>query len=1124
MNNAFQNILNKLNIFIKKYYTNELIKGLILFFSFGLLYFLFIIFIEYFLWLSPLGRTILFVLFIGLELFFFLRFIGFPLFKLFGLQKGISKDDAAVIIGNHFPDVSDKLLNILQLKQSDSQSELVLASINQKAANLSPIPFQFAINFKSNLKYLKYSILPILILLFIFLFGKQQKFKQSYARVTHYQQAFEREAPFHYTLLSSLTTVANTPKKIQVSIAGDYLPEQVTITYDAQHYFLNRVNDSVFEYTFPPLSKNTTFLFNANAVKSPEYTIQTIATPQVNHLSMHLQYPTYLHKKAQQIENTGSATIPEGTFVTWFVNAKNTDSIQFSFDNIQAYFSKQAPSFKYAKRIKNNLLYTISTSNKALHNYEQLAYQLDVIKDMPPNLLVQQAQDSLDKNTFYYLGKATDDYGLSKLYIVYYDTANPQTVSKKAIAINKAPFSQFVFTFPGDLPLVENTSYQYYFEVFDNDAVNGSKSTKSKVYNYYQKNATQRKEELLQDQKQSIKQLEKTAKALDKNNKSLKNLNNDFKQSKQLDWKSKKRLDNFIKRQEQYDKMLKTKSQEFKKKLEQLNDKKEDVFKKALEERIKELSEEELKKRESLLDELKKLSEKLNKEDLVKKIEELSKKNKQNQRSLEQIVELTKRYYVQEKMNQLADKLEKLAQKQETLAKEDKPDKKAQEALKKEFEKLQKELSDLDKQNKDLKHPINKPDSKKGEEEVKKDMDNAQKDMEQSQQSNAPKSEQAKSSQKSAAKKMKQMSQKMQAASMASSGGSSGEEMNPEDIETLRQILENLVTFSLDQEALMNRFSSINYKHASFAKYLKKQHRLQNYFQFIDDSLFALALRQPKISSRITDKIEDIHYNLKKSLEVLADNQMNQAQVQQQYTVTYANDLAYLLSQMLDAAQNPPPPMMGKGSCSKPGGFSLQDIIKKQGELSKKMQQGMKPKSGKNGKSGKQGTKPKEGGESQEGGKPKEGKDGKQKGGTNPNDSDEMNGEMFKIYQQQQELKNQLKLLLQKNGIQSNQLIKKMDEIEKELLYKGFSNAVLEKMQSLKHELLKLQNASFTQGKEDKRKAITNTKNYNNSAIPDIKTILKYFQQDELLNRKPLPLQQEYKQKVNTYFKNKSHD
>ncbi len=134
-------IFDKLEAFIKKFYTNELIKGVILFIGLGLLYLIFTLLIEYFLWLSATGRTILFWLFVAVEAFLLIRFIAFPLFKLFKLQKGINYEEASQIIGNHFTEVQDKLLNFLQLSNQKQPSELVLASIEQKASFIATDSF-----------------------------------------------------------------------------------------------------------------------------------------------------------------------------------------------------------------------------------------------------------------------------------------------------------------------------------------------------------------------------------------------------------------------------------------------------------------------------------------------------------------------------------------------------------------------------------------------------------------------------------------------------------------------------------------------------------------------------------------------------------------------------------------------------------------------------------------------------------------------------------------------------------------------------------------------------------------------------------------------------------------------
>ena len=166
-------IFQKLELFIKKFYTNELIKGSIFFIGLGLLYLLFTLFIEYFFWLKPMGRTILFAVFISVEIFLLFRFIAFPIFKLLKFQKGIDFKEASAIIGIHFTEVSDKLTNFLQLSDAlhnQYKSELLLASIEQKAKMLQPFPFGNAIKFNANKKYLPFALLPIFFLpSFIFL-------------------------------------------------------------------------------------------------------------------------------------------------------------------------------------------------------------------------------------------------------------------------------------------------------------------------------------------------------------------------------------------------------------------------------------------------------------------------------------------------------------------------------------------------------------------------------------------------------------------------------------------------------------------------------------------------------------------------------------------------------------------------------------------------------------------------------------------------------------------------------------------------------------------------------------------------------------------------------------------
>ena len=132
---------------------------------------------------------------------------------------------------------------------------------------------------------------------------------------------------------------------------------------------------------------------------------------------------------------------------------------------------------------------------------------------------------------------------------------------------------------------------------------------------------------------------------------------------------------------------------------------------------------------------------------------------------------------------------------------------------------------------------------------------------------------------------------------------------------------------------------------------------------------------------------------------------------------------------------------------------------------------------------------------------------------------------MYEIFKQQQELRQQLKDKLTKEGLGGNagQLLRQMEQVEQELLSKGFNENTMRKMQNIKHQLLKLDKAAFQQGEENRREGETNYEDFDRPSVPKAPDAKQYFNRSEILNRQALPLRQIYKSKVQKYFK-KSND
>lgn len=1121
------NIYLKLEQFIKKYYTNELLRGSIFFIGIGLLYFLFTLSIEYFFWLKPNSRTLLFWTFVAVELFLLLRFILFPISKLFKLQNGINYDDASKIIGNHFSEVGDKLTNFLQLSQDSNTSELLLASIDQKAKTLQPIPFVKAINFSKNKKYAPIALIPLLFFALFYITGYSNFISQSLNRVVHYKQQFLPPAPFEFQVVNAnLQTEQNQDFVLKVKTVGKVVPENTLIFIGEESYFMETTKPGEFQFVISKPKANLEFHLEANAVVTNDYELNVVTVPTIANFEMVLNFPSYLNKKAEVIKGTGNAVVPEGTKVTWRMNTVATQKVEWQNEAAKYSFSKNENQFSLSKSIIQNINYQIVTSNTKIQNYEKLNYQITVVKDQFPAISVGNAPDSLKIDKSYLLGQVSDDYGLSKLQVVYYPKDKPTSAKKATIAVKRDVYDQFVFAFPSNLPVEEGVSYEYYFEIFDNDAFHNYKSTKSAVFSNRIATQSEKEDQLLQQQNDNINSMEKSLKTQDKQLNEMEKLQKMGKEKDNLEFKEQQKVEDFLNKQKQQDELMKNFAEKMKENLNKVKTEKKDEVKELLKDRLEKV-EKDLEKNNKLLEELQKLNEKLQKEELFEKMDKLKQQSKNQTKSLQQLVELTKKYYVEKKAEQIADKLDKLSEKQDKLASDDQENSaEKQNEINKEFDKIQEELKELEKDNKELKTPVDLPNTDDKEKSIDEDLKKATDQLQKKSK------EGAKPKQKSASKKMKQMSQDMQ------SSMEMGElEQMEEDVAMLRQILDNLLAYSFSQESVMGQFKGLKRGSPSFNKNLKIQQDLKQEFKHVDDSLFALSLRNPKLSEGVTAEVGNVQYNIEKSLETLAEADVFKGVSYQQFAISASNKLADMLASLLNNMQmsmqmsgsgkGKGKPSPGKG----PGGESqLPDIIKKQGDLEKKMKDGMKPGDKPGNKPGqKPGEKPGEGKEGGKDGKGKQGKEGKSgSGSSGQGDSDGENGQdgegdakaIMEIYKEQQELRESLQKELEKQGVgnQGKSALELMKQVEKQLLNKGFNNEVLQKILNVKYELLKLEKAVQQQGEEKKRQSETSKKDFTNTATALPARLQEYINSVEILNRQTLPLRSNYNQKVQEYF------
>ena len=735
-----------------------------------------------------------------------------------------------------------------------------------------------------------------------------------------------------------------------------------------------------------------------------------------------------------------------------------------------------------------------------------MSFNVDVVKDEPPFIYVESTTTDINRDAVEFSGQISDDYGITGFQVVLKEEGNPQNKQKIDLGITSSNIQPFFYKFPDGLNLQNGVSYQLFFQAFDNDAINGSKKTLSKTFYFRKKTTEETQQELLQEQKNAIQNMGDVLRDQQENQKGLNLIQNELQGKKKPSWGDKKKIQKLIKRQQKYTKMMQRQTKNLQENLaekkeenQQLQNKKE-----VLQQRLEELKK--TQKEQQLLKEIEKIADKLNKSDLLKKAKELSQLNHQQERSLTRILELTKRFYIEQKTVQIADKIQKLSQKQNKAIGEKDRVVEKQKEVNKEFKSMKEALKELEKDNENLKEPMPLPNLDDRKEAVDSALQNAENKLLQKALSKAKKH------QLNASKKLQKMSDKLQQTMQQMQSDSS-----EENLDDLRKILDNLVVFSFKQEQFMNAFIDKSTTHPDFGEDLRRQNQLKNYFNHIDDSLYVLSMRLPSISSTIKNDLSTTHYNLDQSLNNFSENNFSKGVSNQRYAMMSVNNLANYLSNTLDNMKNSISMKLGSGKKQKGSGFRLPDLIKTQEELSKKMQQGIKKGQHKGGnKTGDKTGKPKKGDGS------KRGESGK---GTRDGIRESTDGELYEIYKQQsflrQKLQEQLNTL-QNNGKGINaaarKALKKMEELESQILEKGFHFSTLQKMQRLSYDLLKLDSALLKQGKDNKRNSNTSMDALQKKKIKAIEFKKQFFDQTEILNRQSLPLYQNYKKKVRAYF------
>lgn len=1103
-------LLQKVKRFINRYYLNQLIKGTIILLASLIILLLILSLTEFYNYFNSTTRLVFLLVYIGIHSVVFFYYILIPIFRLTRIFKGIDAYNAAKIIGRHFKEVDDKLLNTLQLLKTqertelqEQENELLRAAIDKKTFQLKRFPFYKAVNFSVNKKYLHYLVYPTLILIVILIFIPELVTNPT-QRIINYSIIYEKPQPYYILINNSeLTTLQGNSFELQVKTKGKISPNKVFISKNGNISPLKKESNNSFRYTFHnPVNNTKFFLFTHDGVETEKYELKVLPKPAILDFTLALDYPQYTGKEDEIIANNGDITVAEGTKVKWKFRTKHTDSIFYYLNdtNIQA-FQKQNNNFGFRDQYYESTNYRILYSNSDIYFTDTISYAITVVKDEYPKMSIQQFSDSLIETQKYFTGQISDDYGFSKLLFHYYFAGEDDPHSKnnrdegKIIEIKKGVKRQEFFHYFdfGSINLDPGERILYYFEVFDNDGVNGPKSTMSQKYTFKKptlddiaKKSSTIGDNIENNLKQSKNEINK-----------LQNEIKDFKkrllENKNLDWKDKEKLEGIIQKQKQLEENLRRTNQLQKEKQvfdENVSEDEERLInkQKELQKLFKDLINEELKKQ---IEELQDLLDKFqNKDQLNRKMDDLEMSNKEMEKHLDRQLELFKRMQVEQKLQQSIKKLDNLSKEQEKLKIQTEKSLEDQETLQNDqkkinddFDDFNKGLDELQESNNSLEKPYKLEETQKDSEEIENSLQDALQELEQQKNQNSSQMQQkAIENMNNLSQKLQDMFQSMQMQSMG------------EDVEKLKQLLDNLVTISFDQEDLIERFKKIDKNNPKYIEYVQEQKNIRDDLKMVEDTLFSISKRQIQIQPIINKEVEKINRNLKYAIRHAEERHTNAVRSRQQFIMTSVNNLALLLAESIDDMQNQMSGMKGSGqsSGSKPSASPMPSLRQMQQQLNQQIQQLKQSlKSGEKNQ-----------GETQ----------GKQS----------MSEQLARMAAEQAAIRRKLQELSGKyeseGSFQLSKMLKeaakRMEMTEKELVNKVISKQTINRQKQIETRMLESERAEKQQKKEKKRVSEeAKNKNYGNKS--------EFFEYNSKKKKKGIELLKTVSPELNLYYKTK---
>jgi hypothetical protein len=655
--------------------------------------------------LDSLGRTTLFFVIVGFICALSLWYVGRPVLKALGVLRSDNDFELARIVGASFPQIHDRLLNLLQLHQeivarkSLYSPELVDASFQDLAQNISDLDFTASIDASPVVRSTKLFAVSVFGAVLL-IFTSPGQFLDALYRIAHFNREFVSPAEFALEVTPGNSEVIK-GQTVQISVhvqTVQLLPEathrhaldlfwRLEGTQSFEHAELRSDSVGVYRTSFQNIRGSTEYYATISNTQSQKYRLTVVDRPVFRSFQVRLDYPSYtkLPPKAQD-EFIGDVTALAGTRISLSGIASKElrrGTVVFGAGKTLS-LAINNRKFSAAFRLETETDYHIEVDDvENLSNADPIRYQLKIIPDESPTVALLQPARNIDLTGDPFLRlliQSKDDFGISALRIGYrmvhsrYEQPwNLPRFVTIALPAGNAPELELPYTWDlTPLHLVPEDVIEYFAEVFDNDAVRGPKSGKSQTFLIRLPSLEEVFAEVDKGHEASLDDMKQALQDAKQLKEKIESVNQDMKKNKDMDWQQQKKLEDMAK-----------KYQELKKKLDNVQNKLNEMVQKMDQQQV--LSKETMEKYLELqqmfeqmnsaelqqaLKQMQQAMQNLNKEQLQQAMQKLTFSEDRFRQSIERTIELLKRIQIEQKIDEARKRAQELERTQKELSQE----------------------------------------------------------------------------------------------------------------------------------------------------------------------------------------------------------------------------------------------------------------------------------------------------------------------------------------------------------------------------------------------------------------------------------------------------------------------